>query len=94
MSLSKRGGVGGIGSYASGNAVLEGLDFVAAELCPNEKMGEESGFLDTWLRAPTMPFSRLCSWGNLDNFHRNPVPVNPSDFRQLDVYKGLLVFQP
>jgi hypothetical protein len=67
-----------------------------AELCPNEKVVDETRFFDM----------RGCGGSNKscqshsvigahpDHVHRDPVLVNPSDFRQPDVYKGLFAFQP
>jgi len=67
-----------------------------AELCPNEKVVDESRFFDvhgcggidkTFQSHPVM-------WAHPGHVHRDPVLVNLSDFRQLDVYKGFLASQP
>ena len=33
-------------------------------------------------------------WAHLDDFYLDPVIVNPSDFRQTNIYKVLLAVQP
>ena len=66
------------------------------ELCPNEKTVDEGRFFDVHGCGGTdkasQPYPVMGT--HLDYFHRDPVPVNPSDFRQLDVDNCLLVFQP
>jgi hypothetical protein len=68
-----------------------------AELCPNEKkMVDESrlfnvhgcGGMDQLFQ------SHPVSWAHTDHAHRDPRRVNPTDYRQPDVNKGLLAFQP
>jgi len=67
-----------------------------AELCPNEKMVDEGRFFDLYgcgdihKSFQSHPVIRA----QLDHFRRDPVPVDPSDFRQPDVNKGLLALQP
>jgi len=69
---------------------------VDVELCSNEKMVDESRFFDVHgCGGIDKSFqSHPVIWAHLDHFHRDPVLVNPSDFRQPDVYKDLLAFQP
>ena len=76
--------------------VFESALEVDAELCSNEKMVDECRFFDLYgcgdiyKSFESHPVIRA----HLDHFGRNPVPVNSSDFRQPDVYKGLLALQP
>ena len=67
-----------------------------AELCPNEKVVYESRFFDVHgCGGIDKSFqSHPVIWAHLDHFHRDPVLVNLFDFRQPDVYKALLAFQP
>ncbi|HZC81631.1 MAG TPA: hypothetical protein VE222_07910, partial [Nitrospiraceae bacterium] len=76
--------------------VFESAIEMDAELCPNQKMVDESRFFDRYGCGDIDKSfqSHPVIWAHLDDFRRNPVPVNPSDFRQPDVYKGLLAFQP
>ena len=65
-------------------------------LSPNQKMVDESGFFDVYgcgdIDKSFQPHPVIRA--HLDHFHRDPVLVNPSDFRQPNVYNGLLAFQP
>ena len=69
---------------------------VDAELCPNEKVVDESRYFEVHgcggieKSLQSHPVIRA----HLDHFHPAPVLVNPSDLRQPDVYKGPLAFQP
>jgi hypothetical protein len=67
-----------------------------AELCPNEKKVDESRFFDlTNCRDIDKSIqSHPVIRAHLDHFRRDPMPVDLSDFRQPDVYKGLLALQP
>ncbi len=64
------------------------------ELRPNEKMVDYCGTPDVYasggIDKSFEPHPIV--WAHLDYFHRYPVFVNPSDFRQTDIYKGLLAF--
>lgn len=78
------------------DGVCESAVEMDAELCPNEKMVDECRFFDLYgcgdihKSFQSHPVIRA----HLDHFRRDPVPVDPSDFRQPDVYKGLLALQP
>ena len=62
-----------------------------AELCPNEKVVDVRRFFDghdnSFQSHPIM-------WAHPNHFHRDPGRVNSCHYRQADVDKGLLVFQP
>ena len=62
-----------------------------AELCPNEKVVDVRRFFDG--RGKSFQ-SYPIIWAHPDHFHRDPVLVNPCDYPQPDVDKGLLAFQP
>jgi len=67
-----------------------------AELCPNEKMVDESRFFDLYGCGDIDKSfeSHSVIRAHLDDFRRDPMTVNPSDFCQPDVYKGLFTLQP
>ena len=69
---------------------------VDAELCPNEKMLDSSRFFDVHgCEGIDKSFqSHPVTGAHPDHFHRDPVLVNPCDYPQPDVDKGLLAFQP
>jgi hypothetical protein len=73
-------------------AIVSGMEeAMQAELCPNEKVVDVHRFFDghgnSFQSHPIM-------WAHPDHFHRDPGRVNPCHYRQPDVDKGLLVFQP
>jgi hypothetical protein len=70
---------------------------VDAELCPNEKMVvDESRFFNVHgCGGMDQSFqSHPVIWAHPEHAHRDPRRVNSTDYRQPDVDKGLLAFQP
>src|SRR6185295_16073049 len=65
-------------------------------LGPDEKMVDESRFF-VWHGCGCLNKlfqSHSVIWAHPDHTHRNPRRVNSTDYRQPDVYEGLLAFQP
>jgi len=64
---------------------------IDVELCPNEKMVDVRRFFDGHGKSFQ---SHPIIWAHPDHSHRDPVFVDPCDYPQPDVDKGLLAFQP
>jgi hypothetical protein len=64
------------------------------ELRPNEKMVDSCGTPDVYATGGIDKSfeSHPIIWADLDQFCLYPLFVNLSDFRQTDIYKGLLAF--
>ena len=75
---------------------VEEWDRGSPKLCPNEKMvdvrrvSNVHGCVGMDKSFQSYPVS----WAHPEHTHRNPGRVNITDYRQRDVYKGLLTFQP
>jgi hypothetical protein len=66
------------------------------ELCPNEKMIDESMFFNVpgfgGMDKPFQPHPVM--WTHPEQVHHDPRRVNQTDHRQANVYEGLFAFQP
>jgi len=76
--------------------VVDSVGELNAELCSNQEVVDWSGlFLMHGCAGVDQSFkSYPVILAHLNYFRRDPVLVNPSDFRQPYIYRGLLIFQP
>jgi hypothetical protein len=71
--------------------VGDSIQRVDPELGPNEKAVDVRRFFDG--RGKSFQ-SHPVIWAHPDHFHRDPGRANLTDYRQRDIYKGLLAFHP